>query len=303
VKLGLLFLLSACVTHAETYSGKAAMNGISYSDFSGFEEKWKFVTVRYRTDTREERFVWGNAAAIKALESGSVDFPDGAVFAKIGFMTDEDPAFKSSRVPSGALRYQFMVRDKVKYASTGGWGYALFDANKVTMERDPVQESQACYACHQLAADRGQVFSTLLKFNPFAYTAAAKPAGAPEKAADVPAAVKFDTVALQTVPEQVRKSAPTVKELRSVKGELRKFVFKGTIDEIRPSLIEEARRTGLPAALIASNSPHFALVYPDKKPRKNCIPAKSMKSVFTTTVPSSGGGEPLYVVAYQDLCQ
>src|ERR1035437_2450819 len=136
--------------HGETFAGQTSMNGISYSDYANFEEKWKFITVRYRMDTSEQRFIWANASALQTLEAGSADYPDGAVFAKIGFMTEEDPAFKSSRVPSGALRYQFMVRDKKKYATTGGWGYALFDGNKTTLAGNPANQAQACFGCHQL---------------------------------------------------------------------------------------------------------------------------------------------------------
>lgn len=307
--LTLASLLSSAVAIApgaargESFAGKKEMNGIKYEDFAGFEDKWKFVTVRYRTDNSEQRFVWGNPAAIQALEAGSSDFPDGAVFAKIGFMTEEDPAFKSSRVPSGTLRYQIMVRDRVKYGSTGGWGYALFDANKVTLERDPVAESQACYACHQLVPDRGQVFSVPLRFNPFAYSPAAKAPVAPTPAAPEVNAVKFATVPARDLPPAVRQALPRAAQVRSVQGDLRKYVFKGTIDEIRPSLIDEVKRTGLPAALISASGPHFAAVFPNKSGQKDCGGKRPLKSVYTTDVPTAGGkSAPLFVMAFQNLC-
>ncbi|MGZ3721491.1 MAG: cytochrome P460 family protein [Bdellovibrionales bacterium] len=294
-----LFLAFFVNAHGETFAGQTSMNGISYSDYANFEEKWKFLTVRYRMDTSEQRFVWANASALKTLEAGSTDYPDGAVFAKIGFMTEEDPAFKSSRVPSGALRYQFMVRDKKKYATTGGWGYALFDGNKTTLEGNPAYQAQACYACHQLVVNRGQVFSTPLKISAFA----GKPF-APSKDEPAPdvSSVKFGTIPFSKAPEVVRRSLPQVKSIRTVQGKLTAHVFRGTIDEIRPSLVDEAKRSGMPATLIGDDGAQFSAVYPDH-PRKNCPSGKSMKAVFSTSVPSSApDSAPYLVVAWQDLC-
>lgn len=293
-----LLICAGFSAQADNYKGQSEMNGISYSNYEGFEEKWKFVTVRYRSDSGEQRFTWGNDLAMKTLEAGSVDFPDGAVFAKIGFATEKDPQFESSMVPSGAKRYQFMVRDKKKYASTGGWGYALFDGNKLTYDGDPMAQAQACYACHLLVPKRGQVFSQPIKISAFA---AKVPAPIENKEVAV-GAVKFETVPLKKFPEVVRRSLPEGSpKVRSITGELRNNVFRGTIDEIRPTLVEEVKRTGLPAALVASRDAQFAAVYPDGR-RKNCA-KKSYKSVFSTQVPSNDPGASAYlVVAYQDLC-
>jgi hypothetical protein len=291
-----IFLLHA---HGETFAGKTEMNGISYGEYANFEDKWKMITVRYRQDTHEQRFVWGNAAAMKTLESGSIEYPDGAVFAKIGFMTEEDPAFKSSRTPSGAVRYQFMVRDKKKYASTGGWGYALFGGDKKTLEGNPAHEAQACYACHQLVTARGQVFSTPLKIS--AFTPKLPPT---VKAEDMPeiSNVKFGTIPLSKAPDVMRRSLPEVKSVRTVLGSLTAHVFRGTIDEIRPSLVDEAKRSGLPATLISDDGAQFSAVFVDR-PRKNCAAGKSMKAVYSTSVPSNGAEEaPYLVVVWQDLC-
>lgn len=283
---------------ADSFKGQSEMNGISYKDYEGFEDKWKFVTVRYRSDTGEQRFTWGNEPAMKALESGATDYPDGAVFAKIGFATEKDPSFESSMVPSGAKRYQFMVRDKKKYASTGGWGYALFDGNKLTYDVDPKAQAMACYACHKLVPERGEVFSQPLKISSFA----AKVPAPVENGEVRVSAVKFETLPLKKLPEVVRRSLPErSRGVRSVTGELRNNVFRGTIDEIRPTLVEEVKRTGLPAALVALKDSQFAAVYPDPG-RKDCN-KKSYKSVFSTQVPSTDPGASGYlVVAYQDLC-
>lgn len=278
------------------------MNGITASQYAGFEATWPMVTVRYRTDTKEQRFVWANPAALKALQEGGKDYPDGAVFAKIGFMSEEDPAFRSSLVPSGVRRYQFMVRDKKKYASTGGWGYALFDTNKVTYEGDHVQQAQACHACHQLVPEKQYVFSKPVSFAP----SPIQPAPESPNETDVTPvvdAVKFETISVAKLPEAVKRNlAAGFKSIRSVKGELRNHVFRGTIDEIRPSLIDEAKKSGIPAALISSKDGQFALVHVSKE-KKACAQGQAMKSIFSSIFPSSDkGASPYLIVAYQDLC-
>ena len=101
------------------YGDKPEMNGYKLSDYEGFEKKWRLVTVRYRKDTGEMRFTYANPKAWNALLKRSKDYPDGAVFAKIGIITMEDPAFPSSAVPAGTRRYQLMVRNKKKHAEIG----------------------------------------------------------------------------------------------------------------------------------------------------------------------------------------
>ncbi len=293
----LLLVLSAA--WADKFQGQSEMNGITYKAFAGFEDKWKFVTVRFRGDTKEQRFVWANPKAVAALEAGQTDYPDGAVFAKIGFATEEDPAFRSSLMPNGSKRYQFMVRNRKKYADTGGWGYALFDGNKVTYDGDHKYQAQACFACHQLVTSRGQVFSVPMKITAFAAKPPPVPAASEEYEVGT---VKFATEKRESLAPEIRMHLPDGEEFRSVQGQLRKHLFRGTIDEIRPQLIDEAKRSGLPAALIGEGSPQFALIYQDKA-RKDCSREKSFKSVFATEVPSQDAASSAYnVVATQKLC-
>ncbi|MGZ3806061.1 MAG: hypothetical protein ACXVB4_17735, partial [Pseudobdellovibrionaceae bacterium] len=41
-------------------TGAEQMNGIVFKNYIGFEKKYKLVTVRYRTDSGEQRFVYAN---------------------------------------------------------------------------------------------------------------------------------------------------------------------------------------------------------------------------------------------------
>lgn len=252
------------------------MNDIDFSKYQGFEKKWKLVTVRYRTDTREMRVTYANDIAAKALKANSKDYPDGAVFAKIGLATQDDPAFTSSRVPSGAQRFQFMVRDKKKYATTGGWGYALFGMPGIVFKETPiVQQSMACYACHQIVHDRGDVFSQFANLSSF-------PSGGPSKiSAELKARLEYENIATDQLPEYIRERFdPSLKTVRAIKGLLTKSVFQGTIDEIRPSLLDEARRTGEVIVFAPTDKTQFAMVVPQLKARSKvggkCLDGKAM---------------------------
>ena len=91
------FLLSGAFAQLppkSPYAGLEKMNGISLKDYRGFDKKWKLVTVRYRKDTGEMRFVYANPLAEKTLMSGKTDYPDGAVFAKVEFQPLKGPKQK-----------------------------------------------------------------------------------------------------------------------------------------------------------------------------------------------------------------
>ena len=90
----LLILLSVfSVNAAENHGGKDEMNGISFNEYKDFPKKWQLVTIRFRKDTGEMRLTYANESAMKTLQSGSINYPDGAVFAKTGVHTGMDDQF------------------------------------------------------------------------------------------------------------------------------------------------------------------------------------------------------------------
>lgn len=266
------------VTVAAENETSKSMHGIKLADHGDFEKKWKLVTVRFRKDTGELRFTYANSLAWKHLkklsdketsatvsaEKNSVEsYPRGAVFAKVGIKTAEDPAFVSSAVPSGVRRVQFMVRDEKKFAETDGWGYALFDSAGNTFPGDLKQASMACAACHKIVPDRGYVFSQFMTG-----LAPAKSQEAPkEKSAGELGRIKFETKTAGSLPEHVQLQLPPKTEaVRMVVGEITKHVFPGTLDEIRPALTQESVRTGNPAILFSQQTDgvYYSIVYSTK---------------------------------------
>jgi len=247
------------------------MHGIRLSDYGDFEKKWKLVTVRFRKDTGELRFTYANDSAWRHLKKTSdrqgskvspIDkaqvesYPRGAVFAKVGIKTAEDPAFTSSSVPSGVRRVQFMVRDEKRFADTDGWGYALFDSGGNTFPGDPKYASMACAACHKIVPDRGYVFSQLM-------TGLAPVNSVPNELGRL----KFETKAAGSFPDHVQLQLPPKTEnVRFVVGDFVRHVFPGTLDEIRPALAKESVRTGSPAMLFVEQNGgvFYSIVYSTK---------------------------------------
>jgi hypothetical protein len=196
------------------------------------------VTVRYREDTRELRFTYANDLALQELKKLKPHYPDGAKFAKVSFIGEGDPAFPSSLAPSGARRYQFMVKDHKKYkGEASGWGYALFDASGKIYNENVKEKTEACIACHQLVPERNYVFSRRLLRE-------GDEAPIPGQASGI----KFNSKKrAHFVGTDIVKQASS--ELESLEGALQKHAFSGTLDEVIPLLLERSRLLSRDATL------------------------------------------------------
>ncbi len=235
--------------------GKNEMSGYRFKAYQGFEKTWQLVTVRFRKDTKELRFVYANDKAWNAMQKGLAEYPEGAVFAKIGIATADDPTFPSSAVPNGARRFQLMVKDKKKHAATDGWGYALFDANGKTFPGDPNVAVQACAACHRLVPEKDYVFSEIAEISSF-------PPKEMHKSKPVSGKLNFVDQAVEQIPAAIRSQIPIkTKTVRVLTGDLTKTFFPGTLDEIRPALSNETVRSKIPALLVGSDGESYSIVY------------------------------------------
>jgi len=268
--------VSGVPAEPQNYAGRLDMNGLRFSDYQDFEKNWHFVTVRFRKDTAELRMTYANDLAWQALNRDAADFPDGAVLGKIGIVTHDDMAFPSSAVPSGARRYQFMVRDKEKFKETGGWGYALFDANGLTFPEEPVTTAKACAACHGLVPERGFVFSQIMQMAPFVTS---------RERVDERLKLKFTDAELSSLPTTIRSVLPSGRrdKIRLLEGELRQHLFQGTLDEVRPALAVEAVRSHHPTLLMNPDGSRYALVFEDvggKCPNEKMVALKGISNIY-----------------------
>jgi hypothetical protein len=194
--------------------------------------------------------------AWSALSKLKPEFPDGAVFGKIALTTESDPSFTSSKVPSGARRFQFMVKDKKKYKDSEGWGFALFNDKGGLFEDDTTIATQSCVACHRIIPQFGFVFS-----RPAAITFGAIQ-NLDSKTASIDKQIVFTKVSIKSV----AKSLKTIfgahfNDAFSMHGDLQKTSFSGTLDEVVPLLKEKAKREVAPAFLFIDEK-NFSAVIP-----------------------------------------
>ncbi|HRK08171.1 MAG TPA: cytochrome P460 family protein [Pseudobdellovibrionaceae bacterium] len=273
------------------------MNGLQLKQFGDFAQTWKLVTVRYRQDTQEMRFTYANPLAYQTLKQNHqamstdpqramIPYPDGSMFAKIGFLTGEDPSFPNSSAPQDQKRFQFMVRDKKRYADTGGWGYALFTPEGELFPDEAATQTQACVACHNLVPERQFVFSQLVSFSPGSRLTKKAPNKTQHQASTEPKSRRYQFVT-QTI-SQLKATWPhdrfslipsQTKSLRQFRGDPEAAAFRGSIDEIRPLLIQESLSTQQPAYFISRDGQILSLVAPAPNtltPEANCSNGRSI---------------------------
>lgn len=262
---------SAYFEPASGVPGNQTMNGIGLDQYPHFEKSWQLVTVRYREDSGELRFIYANEIAYKAMQSFTPVYPDGSVFGKIGLITEDDPSFPSSKIPAGSKRYQFMVKDKKKYASTDGWGYALFNSEGQLYDEDPKAKTQACVACHRLVPERDFIFARQMVLGVHQFSKA-KGSGAKTLDSSVLASsnskkseeqqpIEFEQVSRRSLSAEIQKQMEKYDVAYLVKGEIQRSAFSGTLDEIVPALIKKAMNHQGPALLVANNN-NFSAVVP-----------------------------------------
>jgi Cytochrome P460 len=123
---------------------------------------WKLISVAHEEGKLNDlRAILGNDIAVKAYREGKLPFPDGAIIARLAWQYT--PSEENNKVFGGPQSFvtgaptnvQFMVKNSVKYASTGGWGYTQFD------DGVPVQASalSGCYGCHVPVKARDYLFT------------------------------------------------------------------------------------------------------------------------------------------------
>ncbi len=123
---------------------------------------WKLISVAHEEGTNNDlRAVLGNDAAIKAYREGKFPLPDGAIIARLAWSytpsEENNKAFghPQSFVAGPPINVQFMVKDSIKYSTTGGWGFAQFKDGKP----DGTAKLNTCFPCHQPAKAQDFLFT------------------------------------------------------------------------------------------------------------------------------------------------
>jgi hypothetical protein len=99
--------------------------------------------------------IYANEPALKALKSGSKQFPDGAVlvFDLLEAVEAENTVTEGARKVVGV-----MEKNKARFAETGGWGFEGFKGD--TRERVVTNMTAQCYTCHTSQKENDFVFSS-----------------------------------------------------------------------------------------------------------------------------------------------
>ncbi|HEY7661828.1 MAG TPA: cytochrome P460 family protein [Xanthobacteraceae bacterium] len=101
--------------------------------------------------------VYINSVGLPALKKGG-PYPDRTVFVTdLHDFTLDDGSY----VEGGRKALAIMVKDSKKYASTGGWGFQLWEGGD---PKKPVVTDAAkqCFECHQPKKDQDYVYSTYI---------------------------------------------------------------------------------------------------------------------------------------------
>jgi hypothetical protein len=147
-----LSVVVACAVFVASVPSRAAsQDGSPIFDVripAGYRQ-WQLIAPSHEAGSLDElRGILGNPVAVEAYRKGTLPFPDGTILAKLAWKHEASSVFPGAFFPGRATTVQIMIKDSVKYASTGGWGFGRF------MGGVPVSRAQheTCYGCHQAHA-------------------------------------------------------------------------------------------------------------------------------------------------------
>jgi hypothetical protein len=160
--IGAAALAVCAVAIAQDKSGLKVPNGLSISEFAGYEN-WQDVAVsETKTSVKAEL---GNPVMIQAYRDGVWDngktFPDGSKIVKIEWLKKTNTASPYFvEVPDTLKSLSFIIKDTKRFPNTHGWAYAQFEYNPATKTFKPSTTGFECgYACHTAVASKDYIFT------------------------------------------------------------------------------------------------------------------------------------------------
>jgi cytochrome P460 len=99
-------------------------------------------------------YFYANGKAMEGFRTGK--FPEGSVIADEVLEMHGRDGGTATEGPRRAVGV--MVKDKQRYAATGGWGYASFDGDS-QVDENTAAEKKACFDCHVPRKDQDYVFT------------------------------------------------------------------------------------------------------------------------------------------------
>lgn len=155
VGMNIAVLLSSSVQAADTVA--PSPNGI---EFPVGYQNWPVISVSHRVDNNTLRVILGNDKAIAAARQGNTNpWPDGAIIGKVVWKQTTAKHWKDAVVPDKFVHAEFMFKDKVKYKSTYGWGWARWVGTN-QKPHGKADVAQVCIACHTPVKNNDWMFTT-----------------------------------------------------------------------------------------------------------------------------------------------
>lgn len=159
----------ASVSKQDKYGVKVP-NGLAFSEFRGYES-WPVIAISHNGDKLAA--ILGNPIMIDAFKSGipgnGKPFPDGAKMAKVHWNARVNTAEPGApTVPGTQHDVDFMLKDRKRFANSGGWGYGAFnyDAASNTFtpstlkDKPPQGQDATCgFTCHSAVKTKDYVFT------------------------------------------------------------------------------------------------------------------------------------------------
>ncbi len=157
---GLVALFAPAPEHAD--GGTAAALAPYVTEIPSGYRDWRWISSAHEAGSLNSLgAVLGNDIAYNAFKDGKLPYPDGTIIAALHYRyTASDKNNKvfgkaQSFVPGTPTNIQFMVKDSVKYAATGGWGFGHFQNGKPAN----ADFMKPCFPCHQQTKDTDLVFT------------------------------------------------------------------------------------------------------------------------------------------------
>ena len=98
--------------------------------------------------------IYANETARAGYRSGTFDDGSIIIFDLLDVATDGNAISETERKVLGV-----MVRDRARFADTGGWGFEGFAGGDPARPVVGDQAAEACYSCHTARKDNEYVFS------------------------------------------------------------------------------------------------------------------------------------------------
>jgi hypothetical protein len=167
--LAVLVVAGTAMSAEDKYRLKVP-GGLAFAEFRGYQD-WPVIAAEHTDDLL--KVVLGNPVTVEAFRAGipanGKPFPDGAKMAKVEWRPKKSPdAPYDIAVPGAVYDLDFMVKDRKRFADSGGWRYVVFRHDPAsgaytpaTLAHNPPQANDAkCgVACHTIVKGKDFVFT------------------------------------------------------------------------------------------------------------------------------------------------